>query len=289
MNRHRIVVVDDDDGWLATIHGILGAYYELDLTAEPAEAVELVRSSRRALAILDQRISPEVSGTDLLHQLREIQPGLRGIILTGHADVDDAVASIKGGAFDYISKAHRDLTAELRTRVAQALAESQPDEQIAELLTRGEGQELEFKSSGRWDVRQGKPNHDLETVIVKTVAGFLNSQSGGILLIGVDDGGTVVGLRNDYRTLRRQDRDGFQSFLTTLLLDAFGKDVSPFIRIDFHGEGDREICRVTAKPAPRAVFVPDASGGEHLYIRTGNSTRLLSTREAIEYCRVRWN
>jgi hypothetical protein len=34
--------------------------------------------------------------------------------------------------------------------------------------------------------------------------------------------------------------------------------------------------------------VQDGTGGEHLYVRAGNSTRQLSTREAVEYCRTRW-
>ncbi|MET0400207.1 MAG: RNA-binding domain-containing protein [Longimicrobiaceae bacterium] len=280
--------MDDDNAWLRTIGRILGGQYELDLTTDPAEAEALVRSGPCALAILDQRLSPDLSGVDLLHRLRDTRPGLRGIILTAYADLEDAVESMKVGAFDYISKGRPDLHTELRTRVARALAEPRQDGQIAALLTRGEGADLEFKSSARWDMRQGKPNRDLEAVIVKTVAAFLNSDLGGILLIGVDDGSKVVGLKHDYRTLRRQDRDGFETFLTTLLLDALGKDVSPCIRIDFHGIEGEDVCRVTAKAAPRAVFVSDGGEGEHLYIRTGNSTRRLSTREAIEYCKVRW-
>lgn len=287
MDRHRILVVDDDAAWLRTIGVILGDLYQLDLTSDPAEAEARVRSGACALAILDQRLSPDFSGLELLHQLREIQPGLRAIILTGYAEVDDAVRSMRDGAFDYISKGRRDLRAELRLRVARALAESERDEQIVELLQRCEGPELEFKSSARWDVRQSRVSRELEAVIVKTVAGFLNTD-GGILLIGVDDGGKVVGLRNDYGTLRRQDRDGFEAFLTKLLLDALGRDVSPCVRIDFHRHGGEDVCRVTAKPAPHAVFVPDGNDGEQLYIRTGNSTQKLTTKEAIEYCRVRW-
>jgi hypothetical protein len=59
---------------------------------------------------------------DLLHRLRGIQPGLQGIILTGYADFDDAVESMKVGAFDYISKGRRDLRSELPIRVEKALA-----------------------------------------------------------------------------------------------------------------------------------------------------------------------
>ena len=67
---------------------------------------------------------------------------------------------------------------------------------------------VEFKSSLRWDVRQNCVNKDLEKVIVKTVAGFLNAH-GGTPLIGVDDHGVPVGLVPDFKTLRKKDRDGF--------------------------------------------------------------------------------
>jgi predicted HTH transcriptional regulator len=57
---------------------------------------------------------------------------------------------------------------------------------------------LEFKSSLRWGVPEGGVNKTLEKVIVKTIAGFLNSKDGGTLLIGVADNGTILGLEGDY-------------------------------------------------------------------------------------------
>jgi hypothetical protein len=45
---------------------------------------------------------------------------------------------------------------------------------------------------------------------------------------------------------------------------------------------------VCVRPALGPVFVADGAAGEHFFIRTGNSTRQLSTREAIEYCKLRW-
>jgi hypothetical protein len=168
------------------------------------------------------------------------------------------------------------------------LAPKPGDQEIASLIARGESGELEFKATARWDMVQKKPNKEMEAVIVKTVASFLNAEAGGTLLIGVEDNGNVLGLQHDYKTLgRKQDRDGFENWLTTLLLDAYGKDTSPLIRITFHEVERKEVCRVIAQPSGKPVFVRDDKA-EHLYIRTGNSTRLLSTREAIEYCKVRW-
>lgn len=81
---------------------------------------------------------------------------------------------------------------------------------VEALIGLEEGEGLEFKSSARWDYREGKPNKALEATIVKTVAGFLNGK-GGVLLIGVNDDGDVLGLESDYRTLgKRPDRDAFE-------------------------------------------------------------------------------
>jgi len=286
--RDRILVIDDDVKWLETVQMILGADYELNVTTEPAEALSLVRSTSFSVAIVDQRLSPDLSGVNLLGKLRESSPSLRGIILTGYPDLEDAVGSLQSGAVDYISKGKRDLASQLRIRVARALAPNPRGQPITALMQRGEGSDLEFKSTARWDARQSKINRELENVIVKTVCAFLNAESGGTLLIGVDDGGHAVGLDNDYKTLKRQDRDGYENFLMNLLLTAYGKDVSPHLRIDFHEVDGHDVCRVSVTSAPRPVFVPDGSGGENLYIRTGNATRQLSTREAIEYCRTRW-
>lgn len=121
MKKYRILVVDDDEAWLRTIELILDGKYELELTSNPAAAVELVRSSFFSLAILDQRISPDVSGAKLFLQLRDLQHDLQAIILSGFAGVKDAAESMQAGVFDCISKGEPDLAGELRYRVEKAL------------------------------------------------------------------------------------------------------------------------------------------------------------------------
>src|SRR3712207_7109915 len=53
----------------------------------------------------------------------------------------------------------------------------------------------------------------------------------------------------------------------------------PIFRITFHPLDGKQVCRLIAEPAPRPVWVKEGAE-EHLYIRSGNSTRRLSTREA---------
>src|ERR1700704_2098155 len=121
MDKRRILVVDDEDAWLQTIRLILGGCYDLSLTTDPAEAVSLVKSATFSLAILDQRISGDISGIDLFKQLRGIRQGLPAIILTGYADLPDAVRSIKTGICDYISKGDPDLSDQLKVFVDRAI------------------------------------------------------------------------------------------------------------------------------------------------------------------------
>ena len=288
--KRSILVVDDSEEWLATVESILKPSYDLTLCLNPEEAVELMKSQEYAMVIIDKQL-PGTSGVEVLKKMRAINPGLPAIMLTGFADVESAVESIKIGASDYISKSIDDLPTKLRFKVADVLENVGVDAELTNvrnLIARGESAELEFKASARWDTRNHRVNKDLEKVVVKTVAAFMNSYRGGVLLLGVDDNGSIIGLKGDYSTLgKKQNRDGFEHLLMTLLTDAFGTECSAFISLSFHRIGDEEICQVSATPAPRAVFVED-DRGEHLFIRSGNSTRLLSTREAIEYCNNRW-
>ena len=172
------------------------------------------------------------------------------------------------------------------------LGPSPDDAEIVSLIKRGESAELEFKSSARWDIRENKKNKEMELIIVKTVAALLNSD-GGTLLIGVDDAGTAIGLTHDLQTLGdKKNLDGYELFLTDLLLNAYGKDVSAFLRITFHQVQGRDICKIRVKPSTKPVWIEgkDNAGqkSELLYIRTNNSSRALSTREALEYASHRW-
>ena len=126
----------------------------------------------------------------------------------------------------------------------------------------------------------------MEQVILKTVAAFLNSD-GGTLLLGVSDEGEVLGLEHDYQTLQKKNSDGYELFLGDLLLTHYGKDLSRFLRFSFHQVDGKQVSRIVIDAAPRAAWVKEGNE-EHLYVRTGNSTRRLSTKEAIEYCKTRF-
>lgn len=163
---------------------------------------------------------------------------------------------------------------------------SQP---IDELLTGGESDKIEFKQTARHNIYTDSRDPKLELAVVKTIAGFLNS-SGGTLLIGVTDNAEPVGLDDDLQHMKQPDLDRYQLWLTDLFESSLGSSALASITISFPRCGELRIGRVDVRPHSRAVFV-NPSGGSRaadFYVRTGNSTRLMLTDEAMAYAASRW-
>jgi hypothetical protein len=156
-----------------------------------------------------------------------------------------------------------------------------------DLIAAGESTGLEFKSSARFDLHTGEVNTQLEAVIVKTVAGFMNN-NGGILLIGVNDSGLVIGIENDLRTLSKKDRDGYELFLTNLVAKSMGAERVSAVSVSFHDIDEATICMVKVEPSPRPVYVTEGNE-RRFYARLGNSTRPLTTEAAVKYIAERWH
>lgn len=155
---------------------------------------------------------------------------------------------------------------------------------LEEMISEGESEELEFKETLRWDIKQGRINKDLEQVVVKTVAAFANSNGGGTLMIGVADSGEAVGLDPDYASLGDADKDRFELHLRNLFAQAYGQGLTATkLKVSFPTIGDTEICQVDVKPADAAVIITgnDKNGlkYERLYVRSGNSSPELPLSE----------
>lgn len=110
----RILVADDDAGLrfsvreaLASVRGASGTAsgksYDVHEAHDGMEAVEKVRASRFDLVILDVDM-PRLSGLEALKLIKEFDPSIQVIIMTAYANIDDAVAAVKEGAYNYLSK-----------------------------------------------------------------------------------------------------------------------------------------------------------------------------------------
>lgn len=104
MNRNLIVVVDDDSSVRRVLKMQLEeAGYEVALATDGEEARLLIDERRPKLVITDLRM-PCGDGIDLLRHIRESGQEITVIIITAFATVETAVAAMKAGAYDYVSK-----------------------------------------------------------------------------------------------------------------------------------------------------------------------------------------
>ncbi|MEA3403084.1 MAG: DUF262 domain-containing protein [Armatimonadota bacterium] len=159
-------------------------------------------------------------------------------------------------------------------------------ETVQDLIHAGESQRVEFKSSLRWDMRQEQVNKALEQVIVKTIAGFLNSY-GGKLVVGVSDDGHVLGIEHDLQTLGRGDNDGYEQKLMQLVENHIGTEFAKYIHTTFEMAGEKQVCVVEVEASARPAYV-EAEGERRFYIRAGNTTRPLDAAQAVEYIGMHW-
>jgi hypothetical protein len=164
---------------------------------------------------------------------------------------------------------------------------NQPGNDLPALIKAGENDTVEFKSSMRWDYKNNKMNKALEMVIIKTLAGFMNTR-GGTLIIGVDDDGLALGLENDYGTLKKKSSDGYEQYINGLISSYLGTDLCAKVSVMFHQFEGKEICRALILPANFPVYCQNGKQTQ-FFMRAGGGTRELNIKEALKYISSRWN
>ncbi len=117
--RDTILLVDDEENILKALYRLLRREgYNLITTTSPREALKIVQKEPVAVVVSDQRM-PEMTGTELLAEIKAIKPDIVRIILTGYADMTSALEAInQGEVFRFVSKPWND--GELRSTLRQA-------------------------------------------------------------------------------------------------------------------------------------------------------------------------
>jgi DNA-binding NtrC family response regulator len=100
----RILVVDDEQDNCEYLKLILTKEgYEVVAITDPTLTVETLRSGDFHLVVLDMMM-PQMSGTEVLEQIRKIDSDIAVVVATAYPTVDTAVASLKAEASDYVKK-----------------------------------------------------------------------------------------------------------------------------------------------------------------------------------------
>jgi hypothetical protein len=158
---------------------------------------------------------------------------------------------------------------------------------INDFIARGEGPDLEFKSSIRWDYKTESVNPALEKVIAKTLAGFMN-HTGGTLVVGVTDEGSIVGVEADITSLtKKPSQDGLALHINEILRKYSGAAIAAMVDMSFASIDEKPVVVLSVEPAQHPVFVED-QGSPEFYVRSGPSTRQLNVKEATDYIGTRW-
>ena len=108
--------------------------------------------------------------------------------------------------------------------------------------------------------------------------------------MGVDDSGGILGLDKDFSTLQDKNKDGFERELTNVIFNYIdiGKMCRGWIRVSFEEMDEKLICVVKVSKASRPTYLINKNKEYDFFIRTGNSTRELNTKEANEYIKEHW-
>ena len=101
--RPVILVVDDEPGLRESFHLILDDDFEVIDVPDGAAALDVVRSSQVDLVLLDIRL-PGMDGIEVLERIKAIDEGVEVVLVTAVRTVRTAVAAMKLGAFDYLTK-----------------------------------------------------------------------------------------------------------------------------------------------------------------------------------------
>ena len=156
-----------------------------------------------------------------------------------------------------------------------------------ELIKRGESKTLEFKSTLRWSFKENREDNRVTHAALKTIAAFLNTE-GGDLLIGVADDGSVVGVQPD----QLDNDDKFMRHLAQVVRNGLGDRAGTCIDPRMQIAQGKSVCVVTCQRSPEPVFLKwkgtEAVAEGDFFVRSGPGTVKLRPESAREYIRTRF-
>ena len=302
----KLLVVDDNEMNRDMLSRRLSRRGHTVVMAENGQkALELIEQQSFDVVLLDIMM-PGISGIEVLETIRQSYSAsdLPVIMATAKADSEDVVAALKLGANDYVIKPldfpivlarvqaqletyHHHKTLKERTQKLEAQVgdsfEQIDSQRLRSLIDIGENDRFELKSTLRWNLKANKPGREIENACLKTMVAFLNT-AGGILLVGVEDDGNVLGLDPD----KFPNADKYLLHVNNLIRERIGMEMAQFIKFGIKQLDEKEILCVQCSPSPEAAFLKHDQN-EDLYIRVGPGSRKLTSRETLTYMNNRKN
>ena len=131
--KFKVLVADDEESLRGIVKEILTDNgYVVDCASNGKEALDLVRQNNYEVVISDIRM-PEMSGIDLLENIKKFNKNIEVIMMTSHASVETAIKAIRLGAYDYLTKPFEDLDV-ITTVINRTVEKLKLEIKIKELL-----------------------------------------------------------------------------------------------------------------------------------------------------------
>ena len=296
----RILLVDDNVANLEILFQALeDEGYELLVSQSGTEALEVARDAQPNLILLDINM-PGIDGFETCRRLKAdpVTAGSVVLFLSARDATRDKVTGLELGAVDFIGKPfefeeviarvrkhletnRRQVELEQRNRELEQSVTGKftdfTEAALTALIAGGENETVEFKSTLRWNIHTKKPGKEIENASLKTIAGFLNSD-GGVLLVGVNDDGQPLGMKTD----NFANQDKLLLHLNNMVREHIGPQFAEYIRPSINVVEGLEVLAAQCLPSPNPVFFR-RDKDEHFYVRVGPSSQSLSPSQLLGY------
>jgi DNA-binding response OmpR family regulator len=298
-----ILLVDDDPINLnILLQALEGHHYRLLAARSGEEALKIAHRAGPTLILLDVQM-PGIDGYETCRRLKSdfVTKDAAIIFLTALQDTHEKVKGLSLGAVDFITKPFH--AEEILARVArqvevqhlsrklqeenrlladqlQTMHQKESDRRdvkIQAVIEQGENDQVEFKSTMRWNLKTDKADKAVEKAWLKTIVAFLNTD-GGILLVGVDDAGEIVGITHD----RFENEDKYKLHVNNRIKEHIGLGNAACIRYDLNDVGGQKVLAIRCSPSPQPVFLR-MGREEEFFIRIGPGSRKLTPSEVVAY------
>ncbi len=161
----RILIIDDERPILLTLEALLGRHgFETETAATAAAGLKALKNKSASLVLLDLQL-PDVQGLEILDTIKAEWPEMPVIVLTAHDTLNNAIESIKRGAYHFVSKPYA--PEELLSLVEKALEKQSLLRETRKLRARTEELEkrLEIAETRSNPVFQSKSMQEIEELI----------------------------------------------------------------------------------------------------------------------------
>jgi hypothetical protein len=176
----------------------------------------------------------------------------------------------------------RKYSRQLRDLPKLTIDHKDPQRDLFDLIGNGEDTHLELKSTMRANLHTGKPGKEIELAWLKGVAAFMNTE-GGILLLGIKDDGTVLGLEAD----GFENDDKCRLHFKNLVNQHLGPEYARHLHFDLYRLDSKQVAAVECERSDTPVFLRNKNA-ESFIVRSGPSNIELSLSRALKYIRGRF-